>query len=470
MAGNFIPIRAFIYVPGALIIALQNNTNENELYNKLGGAMNNTTGHQHTGAVGDAPKIPWSSISGGSPPPFIGDVDVYNGFDFRAFSDLGFTQKAGIDGATGNYFGLGSSNVFGGTNVGGNNNLTIRNTDNINGNSNAFLNIITNGASSGDPILFWSTGVTTIGAGLDNSDGDKLKFYNNAVPGAPLLCYDPATSRWGFFTSTPGNDVELAKTTIGGNVTFAVTNLDNTNVASNAVLAAVAGGASGGNPFVYLGVVSGSSYYLGADNNDSDILKIGLGATVGSNLGFSFTGITNATRFNVFSPAGQTAGINLFPNGNAAAFSIRTEGASATPYLEFLTTSAVNYARIDDGGNIYGLDDGAELVEYYTSGYVVNSRTVASANAKILFPFPLVFENYFNVDSVNRIGAGSYDFNYTVAIDNQVVPMVTPLATAAGTVMSAIVEVSATTHAQIAILDDAGALIDSQCQMVTIGA
>ena len=57
MAGNFIVFRVYIYVPGALIRSLENNTNENVIYTGHNGAFDNITGHQHTGAPGDAPNI-----------------------------------------------------------------------------------------------------------------------------------------------------------------------------------------------------------------------------------------------------------------------------------------------------------------------------------------------------------------------------------------------------------------------------
>lgn len=62
MSGNFIVFRAYIYIPGALIRSNENNTNESNLYNAHNGAFNEITGHQHTGAPGDAPPIGPGSI------------------------------------------------------------------------------------------------------------------------------------------------------------------------------------------------------------------------------------------------------------------------------------------------------------------------------------------------------------------------------------------------------------------------
>lgn len=66
--------RVHVYVSGAVIYAVNHNDNENELYTRHNGAFNATTGHTHTGAVGDGPLLPYV--------PPIGSVfawDDYNG-------------------------------------------------------------------------------------------------------------------------------------------------------------------------------------------------------------------------------------------------------------------------------------------------------------------------------------------------------------------------------------------------------
>lgn len=63
MAGNFIVFRSFVYIPGALIRSSENNTNENTIYTGHNGAFNEVTGHEHTGAPGDAPILGPASIN-----------------------------------------------------------------------------------------------------------------------------------------------------------------------------------------------------------------------------------------------------------------------------------------------------------------------------------------------------------------------------------------------------------------------
>lgn len=62
MAGNFNATRPFIYINGNVIDANQNNPNETTIYNAHNASMHEVTGHEHTGAVGDAPKLKAGSI------------------------------------------------------------------------------------------------------------------------------------------------------------------------------------------------------------------------------------------------------------------------------------------------------------------------------------------------------------------------------------------------------------------------
>jgi len=63
MSGNFIRLRPFIYLLGNIIDPAQNNTNEGTIYQGHNDAFNEVTGHQHTGAPGDAPQLTGASFS-----------------------------------------------------------------------------------------------------------------------------------------------------------------------------------------------------------------------------------------------------------------------------------------------------------------------------------------------------------------------------------------------------------------------
>lgn len=57
MAGNFTATRVHIYLAGAIIYAANHNANENAIFTPHNNAFNASTGHQHTGATGDAPLL-----------------------------------------------------------------------------------------------------------------------------------------------------------------------------------------------------------------------------------------------------------------------------------------------------------------------------------------------------------------------------------------------------------------------------
>jgi len=55
--GNYTAVRPHVYVDGAVILAANHNDNELAIYNPHNAAFNATTGHGHTGATGDGPKL-----------------------------------------------------------------------------------------------------------------------------------------------------------------------------------------------------------------------------------------------------------------------------------------------------------------------------------------------------------------------------------------------------------------------------
>ena len=54
---NFTATRTYTYITGNLIDPVQNNANENEIYNKHNSSVNASAGHGHTGTTGDGPQI-----------------------------------------------------------------------------------------------------------------------------------------------------------------------------------------------------------------------------------------------------------------------------------------------------------------------------------------------------------------------------------------------------------------------------
>lgn len=54
---NATATRLHVYVSGAVIFALNHNENEVEIYSKHNAAFHASTGHKHTGGIGDGPKL-----------------------------------------------------------------------------------------------------------------------------------------------------------------------------------------------------------------------------------------------------------------------------------------------------------------------------------------------------------------------------------------------------------------------------
>lgn len=107
--GDYTAIRTYTYINGALILANENNTNENTIYLQHNAAFNAITGHLHTGAVGDAPKLGPASIDTTANYTWSGihtftnanAIRLYNNATLKAYSDAGLTQIFNIGGASG---------------------------------------------------------------------------------------------------------------------------------------------------------------------------------------------------------------------------------------------------------------------------------------------------------------------------------------------------------------------------------
>lgn len=132
------------------------------------------------------------------------------------------------------------------------------------------------------------TGSTTIGAGTTVQISKNQTGYDT---NSTFLIRNPQTSTDHFSitsagvttfpagtVSCTGDDFDVTRAEIGSGVVATVSNTDNTNASSNAVIDVITGGASGGDPFFHLnnGVIE---YSFGIDNSDSDILKLTDGAS-----------------------------------------------------------------------------------------------------------------------------------------------------------------------------------------------
>lgn len=108
MSGDFTAVRSYIYTAGAIIFAARHNTNETAIYTGHNNAFNETTGHQHTGSTGDAPKLTSAGLDLTVPYAWTGahswttTLTLNSGADLKIYSDVATTLKFQVDGATGN--------------------------------------------------------------------------------------------------------------------------------------------------------------------------------------------------------------------------------------------------------------------------------------------------------------------------------------------------------------------------------
>lgn len=303
---------------------------------------------------------------------FTTNVDVYNGFSFRAYSDAGTTLKASINGATG-------AASFGGASVGTTNGVTVTNTDNTNGLSHARLSLTTGGAAGGDPYFRWQISGTASEyyAGIDNSDSDKWIFgVGGDVGTTPIITYNPATNILGFgaagaivaFNLTTA-DASFVASNVGTATDFTIENTDNTNTASNAILSVFTGGASGGDPTIRMGMLGGvGNWYVGVDNSDSDKLVIGSGAVVGTT-----PALTINSTLETLLPAVDPPTANYMNSNSTLKSWGSIDGPTGAPLGE-------NYNWIATGRNALGSFDVQLQTDQAIGNYVVGATVVETAN------------------------------------------------------------------------------------------
>jgi hypothetical protein len=97
-------------------------------------------------------------------------------------------------------------------------NYTVSHTDTANAASHAAVEIVTGGASGGDPFIHFDvTGGTDWAAGVDNSDSDKFKISSNATLGTNDRVTITSTGQVGIAQNAPVASalVEMVSTTQG---------------------------------------------------------------------------------------------------------------------------------------------------------------------------------------------------------------------------------------------------------------
>lgn len=122
MAGNFTATRTITYATGAIIYAANHNTNELTIYTAHNNAFNASTGHQHTGATGDAPKLTSAGLDLTASYAWTGAhtfSDALTTVEALAVKTPGFYSNIGCTLSAGTFKITGADgNIFSATNVG----------------------------------------------------------------------------------------------------------------------------------------------------------------------------------------------------------------------------------------------------------------------------------------------------------------------------------------------------------------
>ncbi len=146
--------------------------------------------------------------------------------------------------------------------------------------SDAYLGATVGGTSAGDAYVSLAIGATAfMSIGLDNSDSDALVFSSSSVLGTNNNLRISTAGA----TSILRGDFDITRSAAGSTVLSTISNTDNSNTSSHAVLRLVSGGTSGGDAYIRLDIGSTTNYSLGADNSDSDAFVLSNSTVVGTN-------------------------------------------------------------------------------------------------------------------------------------------------------------------------------------------
>ncbi len=279
---------------------------------------------------------------------------------------------------------------------------------------------------AGGQVLIGGTGTTddltlqtTAGVGAAGADMHFLVGNNGDVEAMTILNNGDVG-----IGASPAADLDVNQTKVGGTTSVRSFNADNTNTSSNAEIAVVVGGESGGDPFSKYEISGTSIWTVGLDNSDGNRFKIGNQTTPsGGSETISLT--TSSVDFHqdmiMFVPSNDAnPQIRL---GSSTTEEVRFSaifdgGAQTLNYVEF-DTDAVSatvdkgaYKFIVDGIEILDIDDDGvhfAAVEQGVAFFTVGQSIIANATA-MTFDIPTGDDFVFEINN-NAIIVGEASGN-----------------------------------------------------------
>jgi len=226
------------------------------------------------------------------------------------------------------------------------------------------------------------------------------------------------------------NDFSVNRSAAGTAVISSANHSDNSNTDSNALLEAIVGGASGGDPYLHLKVTGGSEFSFGIDNTDSDTLKLTDGATPSTGnerITINSSGdvnireklrVRNETPANDYditmetTNIGGSAGMSMsnFDNSNTSShclYGCQTDPSGGDPYSTWNIIGTVNWtAGIDNSDSDkfkIGLRSGAG--DSSPSG--ITSYMTFTTAGEVTMPLQPAFAAYLGGVDSNVTGDGT---------------------------------------------------------------
>ena len=141
---------------------------------------------------------------------------------------------------------------------------------------NATTTLVLGHGVTGSTPNYWGLNIGTLYSGKSYLQGSHINgssFYD--------ILLNPNGGKVGIGTSSPTRDFSLSKSNPGGQVRLEIENTSN-SANSHSIMSIYNGGATAGDPFLFLNVPSGNSYSMGIDNSDGDKFKISSGWLLGS--------------------------------------------------------------------------------------------------------------------------------------------------------------------------------------------